>query len=123
VNLFGPRPSPHLSPDAGLRVDREHPGTTHEVWFSGRIDIESAPDMGKLLLYWLRLPACRTLTVNTENVVYIDVAGIATMLEVLKAARLAGKQFVLTGLQERPRYLFEATRLLHLFNGEGACHS
>jgi anti-anti-sigma factor len=89
------------------------------VWLSGRIDIESAPDMGKLLLDRLRLPACQTLSVNSEGVVYIDVAGIATLLEVLKAARLLGKQFVLKGLRERPRYLFEVTQLLHLFNGEG----
>lgn len=69
--------------------------------------------------FCLRLPACRTLSVNSEGVVYIDVAGIATLLEVLKAARLLGKQFVLKGLRERPRYLFEVTQLLHLFNGEG----
>jgi anti-anti-sigma factor len=76
--------------------------------------------MGKLLQYRLRLPACRTLTVNSEGIVYIDVAGLATLLEVLKAARLLEKQFVLKGLRERPRYLFEVTRLLHLFSGEAA---
>jgi anti-anti-sigma factor len=119
MSLFRGRHSPDLLADAGLRVEREYPGATHEVWFSGRIDIESAPDMGKLLLYRLRLPACRTLSVNAEGVVYIDVAGVATLLEVLKAARLLGKQFVLKGLRERPRYLFEVTRLLHLFDGEG----
>jgi anti-anti-sigma regulatory factor len=67
--------------------------------------------MGKLLQNRLRLPACRILTVNAEGVVYIDVAGIATLLEVLKAARLLGKRLVLKGLRE--------SRLLHLFNGEG----
>ena len=119
MNLFSARQSPDFLPDADLRVEREYPGATHEVWLSGRIDIESAPDLGKLLLHRLRLPACRRLTVNSEDIVYIDVAGIATLLEVLKAARLLGKQFVLKGLRERPRYLFEVTRLLHLFNGEG----
>jgi len=106
-------------PDVGLRVEREYPGAAHEVRFLGRIDIESAPDMRKLLLDRLRLPACRTLIVDAEGVVYIDVAGIATLLEVLKAARLLEKQFVLKGLRERPRYLFEITRLLHLFSGKG----
>jgi anti-anti-sigma factor len=88
------------------------------MWLSGRIDIESAPELGKLLLNRLQLPACRTLTINSEGVVYIDVAGIATLLEVLKATRLLGKQLVLNGVRERPRYLFEVTRLLHLFNGD-----
>jgi anti-anti-sigma factor len=109
--------------DAGLRVDREQPGATYEVWLSGRIDIESAPDMGKVLLHRLRLPACRTLTIHSEGVVYIDVAGLATLLEILKAARLLGKQLLLNGLRERPRYLLEVTRLLHLFNAESASTS
>ena len=119
MSLFRARQSPYFLPDADLRLESEHPGVMHEVWLSGRINIESAPDMRELLLQRLRLPACRTLTVNSEGVVYIDVAGIATLLEVLKSARLVGKQLVLKGLRERPRYLFEVTRLLHLFNGEG----
>jgi anti-anti-sigma factor len=119
MSLFKARQSSYSLPDGVLQVEQERPGATHEVWLSGRIDIESAPDMGKLLLHRLRLPACQTLTVNCGRVVYIDAAGIATLLEVLKAARFLGKQFVLKGLRERPLYLFEVTRLLHLFTGEG----
>jgi anti-anti-sigma factor len=100
-------------------MEREQSGAVHEVWFSGRMDIESAPELGKLLMQRLRLPACQTLTINSEGVVYIDVAGLATLLETLKAARLLGKQLVLAGLQEKPRYLFEVARLLHLFSGDG----
>ena len=112
------RQPPYVLSDAGVRVVREYPGPTHELWLSGRIDIESAPDLGRLLLDRLGLPACRTLTVNSEQIVYIDVAGIATLIEVLKAAKLLEKQFLLKGLRERPRYLFEVTRLLHLFSGK-----
>ena len=135
VNLFSTRESPNFRPDANLRLESEETGATHELWLSGRIDIESAPELRTLLMQRIRLTACRTLVVNAEDVVYIDGAGIATLLEVLKAARLLGKQFVLKGLQERPRYLFEVTGLQHLFTGEGetgdgktgegesACHS
>jgi anti-anti-sigma factor len=119
VSLFSTRESPYFRPDADLRLEREHPGAMHELWLSGRIDIESAPELRTLLLQRLRLTACQILAVNAEDVVYIDGAGIATLLEVLKAARLLGKQLVLKGLQERPRYLFEVTGLQHLFNGEG----
>jgi anti-anti-sigma factor len=118
VSLFNAREFPYFLPDADLRVEREFPGASHEVWLSGRIDIESAPELGKLLLNRLRLPACRRLTVSAEHVVYIDIAGVATLLETLKTARLVGKQFVLKGLRDRPLYLFEVARLLHLFNGE-----
>ena len=37
------------------------------------------------------------------------------LIELLRAARLMGKAFQLSGLRERPRYLLEATGLLHLF--------
>jgi anti-anti-sigma factor len=100
-------------------MEREYPGAAHEVWLSGRIDIDSAPDLREVLLHRLGLPACRTLIVNAEYVGYIDIAGIATLLEVLKAARLIEKQLVIQGLREKPRYLFEVTRLLHLFTVEG----
>jgi anti-sigma B factor antagonist len=125
VSLFSAREPAYFRPDADLRLEREQAGATHELWLSGRIDSESAPELRTLLLQRLRLTACRALIVNAEDVVYIDAAGIATLLEVLKAARLNGKQFVLKGLQERPRYLFETARLLHLFSGEdeSACHS
>jgi anti-anti-sigma regulatory factor len=38
------------------------------------------------------------------------------LVETLKAARTQGKTFHLSGLRERPRYLLETTRLLHLFD-------
>jgi len=45
----------------------------------------------------------------------VDTSGLAVLVETLKAARTVGKAFHLSGLRERPRYLLEATRLLHLF--------
>jgi anti-anti-sigma factor len=108
-----------LLPDAGLRLERETPGAAHDLWLSGRINIESAPDLRALLLQRVQLPVCRILTVNCDAIVYVDIAGVAILLEILKAARLLGKQFLLKGLRERPRFLFEVAQLLHLFNGEG----
>ena len=37
------------------------------------------------------------------------------MMELLRAARLMGKAFQLSGLQGKPRFLLEGTGLLHLF--------
>ena len=50
------------------------------------------------------------------DVIYIDTSGLAMLVEVLKFARTRGKGFSLSGLRDRPRYLLEATRLLHLFH-------
>jgi anti-anti-sigma factor len=56
------------------------------------------------------------MTVDFDEVDYIDTSGLAVLVEVLKAAREQGKTFHLSRLRERPRYLLEATRVLHLFD-------
>lgn len=83
---------------------------------SGRITIDSAPDLRTLLLQHLAIPACKSLTLDLSDVVYVDTSALAVLLEALKAAYGLNKTFHLSGLRERPRYLFEATRLLHLFD-------
>jgi anti-anti-sigma factor len=59
---------------------------------------------------------CQTLTVDFREVEYIDTSGVAMLVEVLRSARTQGKAFHLSGLRERPRYLLEATGLLHFFD-------
>jgi anti-sigma B factor antagonist len=83
---------------------------------SGRITIESAPDLRTLLLQHLATPNCESLTLDLSEVVYVDTSALAVLLEALRAAYRLKKVFHLSGLRERPRYLFEATRLLHLFD-------
>jgi anti-sigma B factor antagonist len=83
---------------------------------SGRITIDPAPDLRTLLLQHLSIPNCESLTLDFSNVVYVDTSALAILLEALKAACKLKKAFHLSGLRERPRYLFEATRLLRLFD-------
>jgi anti-anti-sigma factor len=59
---------------------------------------------------------CQSLMVDFYDVAYVDTSGLAVLVEILKAARLQGKTFHLGRLRERPRYLLETTRLLHLFD-------
>ncbi len=58
-----------------------------------------------------------------REVDYIDTSGLALLVEILKAARTQGKALHVSGLRERPRYLLEATRLLHLFHEVTGNHS
>jgi anti-sigma B factor antagonist len=110
-----------VSLDGDIRAVCEHRGTECQVRLSGRITIDSAPGLRLLLLRGLAAPSCQSLTVDFRDVTYVDTSGLAILVEVLKAARAQAKVFHLSGLQERPRFLLEATRLLHLFqevNGE-----
>jgi len=86
------------------------------VSVSGRITIDSSPDLRMLLLQHLESAGCERLTVDLYEVLYVDTSGLAVLLEVLKAARARKKTLSLSGLRDRPRYLLEATRILHLFH-------
>ena len=102
-----------LDPD--LQEVCQDRGTECQVRLSGRITIDSSPNLRALLLRRIESPSCEVLTLDLGDVAYLDTSGVAVFIEILKAARSQGKNFRLTGLRERPRYLLEATRLLHLF--------
>jgi anti-anti-sigma factor len=86
------------------------------VSISGRITIDSSPDLRMLLLQHLETADCKSLTVDFYEVAYVDISGPAVLVEVLKVARGLKKTFRLSGLRGSPRYLLEETRLLHLFD-------
>ena len=104
-----------VSFDSDIRTVREQRGAECQISLSGRVTIDSSPDLRAVLLLQLESSSCQTLTVDFHEVDYIDTSGLALLVETLKTARTQGKAFHLRGLQERPRYLLEATRLLHLF--------
>jgi anti-sigma B factor antagonist len=96
-----------------LSILRE--GGTCVVPVSGRITTDSSPDLRTLLFDQLGSLECDTLTVDLYDVSYVDTSGLAVLLETLRSAHNLDKTFNLSGLRGRPRYLLEATRLLHLF--------
>ena len=114
--LFRHRTSKALTLDPGLQEVSQDRGTECEVRLSGQITIDSSPNLRVLLLQRIESPSCELLTLDLGDVAYLDTSGIAVFIEILKAARSQGKNFRLTGLRERPRYLLETTRLLHLFD-------
>jgi len=103
-----------LAADIGILSDRHGPQC--QISLSGRITIDSSPELRLLFLQRLQSPNCRSLTVDLYEVAYIDTSGLAILVEILKAAHAQGKTFHLSRLRERPRYLLEATRMLHLFD-------
>jgi anti-sigma B factor antagonist len=104
-----------VSLDADIRAVCQQRGDQCQVSLSGRVTIDSSPDLRSFLLRELDSSSCQILTVDFHEVDYVDTSGLALLVEILKAARTQGKVLQLSGLQERPRYLLEATRLLHLF--------
>lgn len=104
------------SMDKDFGIVFEDQGAKCRVSISGRLTIDSSPDLRTLLLQRLQSSSCQNLTVDFYEVEYMDTSGLAILVELLRVARLQGKTFQLGGLRARPRYVLETSRLLHLFD-------
>ena len=104
------------APSEDVEAVFEHRGVECQALLTGRITIDSTPDLRDTLLKQLASPGCQILTIDFNDVAYVDTSGLAMLVEILKAARIQGKEFQLTGLKQRPRYLLERTRLLRFFH-------
>src|SRR5271167_3159382 len=87
-------------------------GTTI-VDVEGQIDLGSSPALRKTLLDSLQ--GTDRVAVNLMAVKYIDSSGIASLLEVLKAARQSKKRLVLFGLTKSVLQVLQLTRLTGIF--------
>ena len=101
-----------------IRVIESQEGTL--VSLRGRIFIESSPALRDRLLAILERASPSALTIDLSEVPYIDLSGIATLVEALKMALARKTEMKLTGLHDRPRYLLEITGLLPLFEAYGS---
>ena len=98
-----------------FHIDSESHGEESFAKLAGSITIDSSPELRRVLLRILKASDCRRLTLDFSAVVYIDTSGVAVLMEVLKSARHLGKKLELSGLHDRPRYLFESSGLLSFF--------
>jgi anti-sigma B factor antagonist len=92
--------------------------TDHEVvvQLTGRVDVDSSPDLRDRLRTLLSAEALpQTLTVDLAGVSYIETSGIATLIEALRVARHHQTNLRLQGLNGAALRLFEVTGVLALF--------
>ncbi len=92
---------------------RERSETTI-VDVTGDIDMVTSPSLRKTLLESLKKTP--RLVVNLSEVRYVDSSGIASLVEVLKAARKTEKRLVLVGLNEAVHEVLRLTRLIKIFD-------
>ena len=85
------------------------------VCVGGRLTIDSSPELRNQLLATLYGETLENLVIDLSDVPYVDLSGVATLLETLRVARSRNTGLQLKGLHDRPRYLLEVTGLLSLF--------
>ena len=99
-----------------ISIKVDHSGSDSLVRLSGRIDVDSSPDLRDCLLAILSEEGSpRAVTVDLAGVPYIETSGIATLVEALRIARRHQTIFCLQGLGGSVLRLFEVTGVLALF--------
>ncbi len=89
------------------------------VSLAGRLTIDSSPELRNQLLAVLYGETLKSLIIDLSEVPYVDLSGVATLLETLRVARGRNTNLLLQGLHDRPSYLLEVTGLLSLFETSG----
>ena len=99
-----------------MQVRVQHCATGCTVSVSGRITIDSSPELLSFLLQNVTATGRSSLTLDLSEVEYIDTSELAVFLQALRTARHLKRSFHLSGLRGRPRYLLEATGFISLFS-------
>lgn len=108
-----------VSEPDNLRINVNYGEEGAVVRLHGRVGIDSSPDLRDQLQAILQGQLLKSIVVDLTEVSFIDAAGIATLLEVLKVARNRQVTLCLKGLQGRMVRLFELTGLQAVF--DAAC--
>jgi anti-sigma B factor antagonist len=102
-----------------ISVDQE--GTNAVVRLTGRVDVDSSPDLRDRLRSLLSEKALpQTIIVDLAGVSYLETSGAATLIEALRIARHHHTNFRLQGLGGAVLRLFEVTGVLALFAPSGS---
>lgn len=87
------------------------------VFVAGELDMNSSDELRKVLMDGIDQGLDR-LTVDLEDLQFIDSSGIATLVESLQKMRESGGTFVLRNLNDSVRSVFEIANLLEVFTIE-----
>jgi anti-sigma B factor antagonist len=105
-----------MTSTSSLETTVESSGMNVLVHVSGRINVDSSPDLrDRLSAILSERPLPRAITVDLAGVPYIETSGIATLIEALRIARHHQTIFCLQGLGGSVLRLFEVTGALPLF--------
>jgi anti-sigma B factor antagonist len=80
----------------------------------GEIDLHVSPSVTTSLNQMIEKKPER-MVVDLSDVTYIDSAGLASLIEAMQKVESYGGKFVLAGLQETVRSIFEISRLDQVF--------
>src|SRR6476620_2084962 len=90
------------------------------VAVAGRVTVDSSPSLRSALLELLRRSAAPVIVIDLSAVSYLDMSGMATLLETLKTAHERSVRLRLTGMGGPSRTLAEIAQLDAIFRAWGS---
>ena len=90
------------------------------VRVAGRVTVDSSPHLRSTLLDLLRRGTTPSVVIDMSAVSYLDMSGLATLLEALKAARDRSAKLRVTGINGEARTLVEIAQLDTIFRSWGS---
>jgi anti-sigma B factor antagonist len=90
------------------------------VTVTGRVSVDSSPHLRTLLLNLLHRVAAPVMVIDLSDVSYVDMSGIATLLEALKAAQERSLTLRVVGIRGQVRMLAETAHLDAIFRSLGS---
>jgi anti-sigma B factor antagonist len=117
--IFGTTFSERIT-KAPMRVGVEKIGNDAVIRLSGRLDINTSPELRKTALTLCTKRRYRNLTIDFTDVSFIDTSGLATLLEIVIAARDQSMQLTLSGVGQKVRYLIDVNGLTAFFRIESS---
>ena len=90
------------------------------VVIAGRATVDTSPDLRSVLFGLLRRGATPVVVIDFSAVSYLDMSGIATLLETLKAARERSVKLRHTGIGGQVRTLAEVAQLDTIYHAWGS---
>jgi anti-sigma B factor antagonist len=90
------------------------------VTVTGRVTVDSSPHLRSVLLQLLRRGAEPVVVIDFSAVSYLDMSGLATLLEALRAAHQCSVRLRVLGMTGQSRMLAEIAELDRIFQLEGS---
>jgi anti-sigma B factor antagonist len=90
------------------------------VAVAGRVTVDSSPHLRSVVLELLRRGTTPVVVVDLSAVSYLDMSGIATLLEALKAAHESSVKLRLAGMSGQARALAEIAQLDTIYRNWGS---
>ena len=97
-----------------LHIETEHAGKEVTLIVKGDVTIQTSPELRNELKP-LFASDVECFHVKLEGVEFMDSSGIATLVEGLQWSKASGGRFVLSGLSETVRDVFELAKLDTIF--------